>query len=214
MSSPRKNTQQKNSPKQERSMTLAQARKYTQQHPLEALGWKSLGGHLIEINPKEALEAFMRAHELAPDDHVTLWLLSRTEKILGNEKDAIANIGRALTLKPDYAQGQAHIAEMLYKSGQYVEALKHIELAENLNPENSEILAIKGNILYKQYRHEDAILIQKKLLKRHPKNYSLLNNIGNIKRDTGLFEEADTYYQKATALAKRDRKSTRLNSSN
>src|SRR3546814_19873347 len=87
---------------------------------------------------------------------------------------------------------------MLYKSGQYVEALKHIELAENLNPENSEILAIKGNILYKQYRHEDAILIQKKLLKRHPKNYSLLNNIGNIKRETGLFEEADTYIQTAT----------------
>src|SRR3546814_3731733 len=48
------------------------------------------------------------------------------------------------------------------------------------------------------------LLIQKKLLKRHPKNYSLLNNIGNIKRDTGLFEEADTYYQKATALAKSD----------
>src|SRR3546814_16055509 len=94
----------------------------------------------------------MRAHELAPDDHVTLWLLSRTEKILGNEKDAIANIGRALTLKPDYAQGQAHIAEMLYKSGQYVEALKHIELAENLNPENSEINAIKGNIRSEERR--------------------------------------------------------------
>jgi len=160
-----------------------------------------LGSLLMTTQPEEARDALRQALELTPEDPETWWLSSRVESILGHDNAAVGNAKRAIEIAPDYAEGHFRLAELFSKRGVLSDALRHIELAHDLKPLSDEINELKSLILYKLHRHQDAEPILEELIAKFPKNYILLNNMGNIKRDSGLLREADQYYKEATRWA-------------
>ncbi|HZH43870.1 MAG TPA: tetratricopeptide repeat protein, partial [Lysobacter sp.] len=84
---------------------------------------------------QEALELIDRARTAEPDSGAIVdsygWVLYR----LGRHRDALVELRRALSLQKD-PEIAAHLAEVLWVSGQREEALKYFELARSLDPEN------------------------------------------------------------------------------
>ena len=183
---------------------LSEAQKRVHLYPMDPSAWKAFGTLLLHERPDEAVISFTRALSHTPKDYVILELLAQAQNALGNEKEALESLEHALAINPGFSQGHFRIASMLYQRTEYEQALFHIEKADTLTPGNSETLACKGNISYRLYRFDEALATFEALIQRHPQNYGFWNNVGNVKRDTGKFEEADTYYQRSIALAKND----------
>jgi tetratricopeptide (TPR) repeat protein len=88
---------------------------------------------------QEALELIDRARVAAPDEAAIIdsygWVLYR----LGRIEEALVQLRRAFTLMKD-AEIAAHIAEVLWVSGQEEEARKYFDEARKLDPENRSLL--------------------------------------------------------------------------
>lgn len=84
---------------------------------------------------QEALELIDRARAAAPEDAAIIdsygWVLYR----LGRNTEALVELRRAFTLQKD-PEIAAHIAEVLWVTGQKDEARKYFEEARKLDPEN------------------------------------------------------------------------------
>lgn len=84
---------------------------------------------------QEALELIDRARAAEPESGAIVdsygWVLYR----LGRHKEALVELRRALTLQKD-PEIAAHLAEVLWVSGQREEAMKYFEMARKLDPEN------------------------------------------------------------------------------
>lgn len=88
---------------------------------------------------QEALELIDRARAAEPDEAAIIdsygWVLYR----LGRNADALVELRRAFTLQKD-AEIAAHIAEVLWVSGQKEEARRYFEESRKLDPENRSLL--------------------------------------------------------------------------
>jgi tetratricopeptide (TPR) repeat protein len=84
---------------------------------------------------QEALELIDRARTAAPEDAAIIdsygWVLYR----LGRNKEALVELRRAFTLQKD-PEIAAHIAEVLWVTGQKDEARRYFDEARKLDPEN------------------------------------------------------------------------------
>ena len=88
---------------------------------------------------QEALELIDRARTAEPDQAAIIdsygWVLYR----LGRNAEALVELRRAFTLQKD-AEIAAHIAEVLWVSGNKEEARKYFEESRKLDPENRSLL--------------------------------------------------------------------------
>ncbi len=88
---------------------------------------------------REALELIDRARTAAPDDAAIIdsygWVLYR----LGRNAEALVELRRAFTLQKD-PEIAAHVAEVLWVSGQKDEARRYFEEARKLDPDNRSLL--------------------------------------------------------------------------
>ena len=88
---------------------------------------------------QEALELIDRARVAEPGNAAIIdsygWVLYR----LGRNADALVELRRAFTLQKD-AEIAAHIAEVLWASGNEEEARRYFEESRKLDPENRSLL--------------------------------------------------------------------------
>ena len=183
--------------------TLAQARRLSQQRPHDPRVWKDLGDAQLHSHPEQALASFEQALRLSPDEPQAMELVAKAAQKLGQADRALELIHRALLIDPDFAAGHHRLATLHFEKGQFAKALPCIERALALRPHDCRMLSRKGLILNRLERHDEAIAVFDQLIEREPGDYSHWNNAANLYKDIGQLATADTYYQKAVALAKR-----------
>ncbi len=191
------------SPRNTSPPTLGQLRRLSEQRPQDPQVWKDLGNLQLFDEPERALASFEQALRLLPDEPEALELVAKAAQKLGQADRALELVLKALRLNEDFVAGHHRLATLYFEKGQFAKALPHIEKALELTPHDGRMLSRKGLILNRLERHGEAIAVFDQLIGREPGDYSHWNNAANLYKDIGQLATADTYYQKAVALAKR-----------
>lgn len=106
-------------------------------------------------------------------------------------EQAIAEVERAITLDPNFAEGYARLGEILNLAGRPEEGVKLLEKAMRLDPHYpSTYLFFLGYGYYAMGRFEDAITTLQRSLARNPDHFSPHRTLAVIYSELGRTEEA------------------------
>ncbi|OHV12002.1 hypothetical protein BH688_04855 [Kushneria phosphatilytica] len=173
----------------------------TQRYPHDAFGWKVLGSCLHKNGHiKKAQETLQRSLDIKANDAQTQHLMARAWYDLGEPQKALGYAREAIALEPGFAQGHFTVAEILTESDLDKEALEHALKAEELGYEKTACLFIRGHIQTKRRHYQEALNIVQELVRVDPDNPFVQNEIANLYKDLGQFDQAEAAYRKAMAL--------------
>jgi tetratricopeptide (TPR) repeat protein len=116
---------------------------------------------------------------------------------LGNSKDAITELKRAIKINAQAPSYHANLGEILRQSGKLDEASSALEAAIKLDPNNAQALNNLGIISYENKNFSNAVEYYRKALELNPNMAEALNNLGNALRLTGDIDGALHAYQEA-----------------
>jgi len=116
---------------------------------------------------------------------------------LGQRKEAIASLRRAVKLAPNAASIHANLGEVLRQGGQQKEAAKALETAIKLDPNNAQALNNLGIIRYDEKKFDEAVEFYRRALAVRPAMAEASNNLGNALRMAGDVDGAMQAYQDA-----------------
>ena len=116
---------------------------------------------------------------------------------LGNPKDAIAELKRAIKINAQAPSYHANLGEILRQNGKLDEASTALEAAIKLDPNNAQALNNLGIISYEKKDFSKAVDYYRKALSLNPNMAEALNNLGNALRLTGDIDGALHAYQEA-----------------
>lgn len=116
---------------------------------------------------------------------------------LGNSRDGIAELKRAIELDAQTPSYHANLGEILRQSGKLEEAAEALEMAIKLDPNNAQAFNNLGIIQYEEGNFAKAVQSYNRALELTPNMPEALNNLGNASRMTGDIEGAFHAYQEA-----------------
>jgi len=114
--------------------------------------------------------------------------------------EALASYGKALALKPDYADAFYNRGNALQELKRFDEALASYGKALEFQPGYPEALNNRGNTLHALKRFEEAVANYRKALALKPDFPNALYNLGNALAELKRFGEAFASYNNALAL--------------
>ncbi|TDJ42567.1 MAG: tetratricopeptide repeat protein [Gammaproteobacteria bacterium] len=140
--------------------------------------WMFLGGLHEQLGQSEqAIEAFRKAVELAPDNATALNALGYTLTIATRKySDAYKLISRALELEPENPAIMDSMGWVLFKQGKRNESRVWLERAYELFPD-PEVAAHLGELLWAEGDQDAAALVWMKALQDDPDNRVLNETI-------------------------------------
>ena len=116
---------------------------------------------------------------------------------LGNSKDAIAELKRAVKINAQAPSYHANLGEILRQSGKLDEASDALQEAIKLDPNNAQALNNLGIIEYERRNFAKAVEYYQRALALNANMAEALNNLGNALRMTGDVDGALHAYQEA-----------------
>jgi tetratricopeptide (TPR) repeat protein len=146
--------------------------------------WMFLGGLHEQLGqPEQAIEAFRKAVELAPDNATALNALGYTLTIATRKySDAYNLISRALELEPENPAIMDSMGWVLFKQGKLNESRVWLERAYELFPD-PEVAAHLGELLWAESDQDAATLVWMKALQDYPDNRVLNETIRSHELD-------------------------------
>jgi tetratricopeptide (TPR) repeat protein len=146
--------------------------------------WMFLGGlHEQSGQPEQAIEAFRKAVELAPDNATALNALGYTLTIATRKySDAYKLISRAMELEPENPAIMDSMGWVLFKQGKNDEAREWLERAYELFPD-PEVAAHLGALLWAEDDQDAATQVWMKALQDDPDNRVLNETIRSYEID-------------------------------
>jgi Flp pilus assembly protein TadD/ADP-heptose:LPS heptosyltransferase len=148
----------------------------------------------------EALKAFDKAVQFAPDS-AELWRnLGNVLVQLGRDNDALLSYQHALDLDPRDFNAASKIAALLHRQERWPEALVVLNTCHALQPNHAPTLNLRA-IAHRGLRDFEAYLADS--LRAHaldPADAESCNNIGDALQSLGREEEAVMWFDKALAL--------------
>lgn len=124
-------------------------------------------------------------------------VLGVTLNALGQSKEAVASLKRAIKLAPKAASYHANLGEILRQKGSLPEAGIALRDAIRIEPNNAQALNNLGIIHYEKKEYDEAVECYRKALSLRPAMAEALNNLGNALRMVGDPDGAMTAYQDA-----------------
>jgi tetratricopeptide (TPR) repeat protein len=116
---------------------------------------------------------------------------------LGNTKDAVAELKRAIKINGQAPSYYANLGEILRQASKLDEASEALESAIKLDPNNAQALNNLGIIQYEKKNFAQAVEYYRQALALNPNMAEALNNLGNASRMTGDIDGAIHAYQEA-----------------
>jgi tetratricopeptide (TPR) repeat protein len=136
----------------------------------------------------------------SPDDADALHLLGVLAHQLGNHRQAIELIDRAVALRPGTAVYRANLAEIHRTAGQFDAAVAHCRAALELAPDNPDARHCLGLLLLAGNQPEAAAAEFREALRLRPDFASACNNLGNALRLRGEKEQALAHFRRAVQI--------------
>jgi protein O-GlcNAc transferase len=137
---------------------------------------------------------------IEPNHFGSLYLLGILALQRGQNDVAIDFIGRALSIRPDYAEAHNNLANAFKSKGELVGAITHYERALALNPDYPEAHNNLGTALKARGELIRAVASYERALALKPDYAEALNNLGNALVDQLKVADAVACYTRALAL--------------
>jgi tetratricopeptide (TPR) repeat protein len=118
----------------------------------------------------------------------------------GNDDEAMIHYRKALEIKPDYAQAEAGIGNVLLRKGKVDEAIAHYQKAIQLKSDYTGVYNTLAGVFQSQSRLDDAIAGYKKALEIAPSYAEAHYGLGNVYGQMGKLDAAIGEYQQAVKL--------------
>jgi predicted O-linked N-acetylglucosamine transferase (SPINDLY family) len=114
--------------------------------------------------------------------------------------DAAALVGRAVALKPDFAEAHSDRGVILAASGKFEQAAACFETALRLKPDHLEARSNLGHALRQLGRLDEAAAQFERVLKAAPDSPGAHVNLATALRQQGKRSEAAAHYRQALAM--------------
>ena len=135
-----------------------------------------------------------------PENPDALHLLGMAAQDRGQYEDAVALMGRAISLNPWASFYHSNLGNTLQELRRFSDAVLCYEESLRLGPECPQAHNNLGNALRELGRLDEAILHFLEAVRRRPDYHQAYRNLGNTLTDKGLFAEAAACYREAVRL--------------
>ena len=177
------------------------AEELTRRFPRHGAAWNALGAiHGMAGRHDAALQSFLRAATLMPDDAETWNNLGIAQRKAGKPAEAEACFRQAVQLQPDYADAYLNLATLLENIGRFDEAEGAYSRVLQLKPDSFDAHFKFGNMLLALGRAEDAVTSYRRAVQVRPDVSEAHNNLGIALRNLGYVAEAEMHYRQAIRI--------------
>ncbi|HZW09972.1 MAG TPA: tetratricopeptide repeat protein [Phycisphaerales bacterium] len=141
------------------------------------------------------------AVEKWPNDH-RVWLKRAEAEALNEDllPDALADIERALELRPDLPESHRKRAELLAAMGREAEAIEELKATVRLNPALEELRSALLIALIQRNMESEALNLASEWTTLHPQDVGLRSRIAEIFVQGGMPDAAVQIYREAVAI--------------
>ena len=158
--------------------------------------------YLAENQPGTALEQFLKALEIYPEDPYLHYDLALTYDMKGMFYKTEYHLRQAIKLKPDYSNAYNYLGFVYFRDGKVDEAIKNYHKAlENelyLNPQDAHLNLGVAYLSRKEYRQAMSHL--QEAIRLVPDFAAAYNNLGQAYEGLGQYDKARFYYERAVEL--------------
>jgi predicted O-linked N-acetylglucosamine transferase (SPINDLY family) len=135
-----------------------------------------------------------------PNHTEALHLLGLIAGQYGNDDQAIDLIGRAIRLKPDFANAHSNLGNSLLRRGRLDEAVSSYKRAIKLKPDFFAAHCNLAAALKDLGQLDESIAASKRAIQLNPNSAEAYNNLGNAQSKKGEFEQAIAAFQRAVQI--------------
>ncbi len=152
----------------------------------------------------EAMDYYVRALQINPDDPDVLYDLGNAFAQRGDWDNAISSYRHALQVTPDQADILNNLGFALATKKQFADAIVCFEAALKLNPDYADAHNNLATVLFMEQRFEEAARHYREALRITPNNPQFYSNLGDALVRLGQVAEAVKCYQEALRLKPSD----------
>jgi tetratricopeptide (TPR) repeat protein len=139
---------------------------------------------------EKALDSSKSAAKLLPDNEVTCMNLAYVYLKLGMIDEAIAELKRLVSDKPNLWQAYYNLGYAYVVKNSFAEAASALKEAARVNPDSAMILNNQGWCLWRLGKYSEAIHLFERALVLEPQFPEALFNLGMIYKAAGRYDEA------------------------
>lgn len=136
-----------------------------------------------------------------PNEPRALFLSAQALHGLHRDPEAIAQLVRALSIRPDFHSAQLLRAQILQEMGQWNEVLTDADELAKAEPENEEYLALRADAFAALGRMDEAIADYETIREMNPFNHEAVLKLGAAYEATTRWDKALALYDEAIELS-------------
>ncbi|MDI6743782.1 MAG: tetratricopeptide repeat protein [Thermodesulfovibrionales bacterium] len=168
---------------------------------LSAIDWFENGCVLVNSgNPQKAVEAFMKAIKLTPNNEKFYVFRGNAYGEAGNNQHAVKDITKALKLNPKYVRAYLSRGNAYARSGNYQQALKDYTMALKFNPKHEEAYCYRGVAYGALGKEQQALEDFSHAIKLNPEYEKAYFYRGLAYAESGNYHKALEDFNKAVEL--------------
>ena len=120
---------------------------------------------------------------------------------IDNKEAALADLNKALAIRPDYPEALKQRYFLLIEKGQYQDALNDIKKIIRIEPNNAAAYYMAGEVYGKYLNdNENALLFLQKAYELNPHDFQNLSSLGIVYAMKGDFENAIKFFNLALEI--------------
>ena len=155
--------------------------------------------YLASDQASKALEQFLKAHEIYPDDPILHYDLASVYVEKRRFDKAEFHLKEAIGLKPDYSAAYNYLGVLYFRKGEVDLAIEAYQKAlENMLYANPQFPHLNLGVAYlSRNEYRKAILHLEEAIRFVPNYVDAYNNLGRAYEGLGQYGKAKVYYEKA-----------------
>ena len=166
----------------------------------QARAYRDRGGRYLGANqPSKALEQYLEALKIYPEDPILHYDLAYAYDMKGMLDKTEYHLKEAIRLKPDYSDAYNYLGFVYFGRGKVDEAIKYYHKAlENelyMNPQDAHMNLGLAYLSRKEYRK--AMLHLEEAIRMVPDFAAAYNNLGKAYEGLGQYDKARFNFEKA-----------------
>ncbi len=148
----------------------------------------------------EAVEHYLRASELLPEDVDLQFNLAVALVKTGRRAEAVPHYRRAAALRPDYTEAYHQLGVILLSLGRLDEAADEFATAVRLEPDHARAHTQRGVALYRLGRGDESIASFREALRADPELAEAHNGLGAVLAERGEIDSAIASFREALRI--------------
>jgi Flp pilus assembly protein TadD len=143
---------------------------------------------------------FRQALTSDPDNYLAMDGLGKALEDKGRTEEALASYSKAVSLQPNFSDGQYNLGTLLMVLGRMEEAVEHLKAAIAINPRSAEAHNNLGRAFINLGKLDEAAVQLARVLELKPKDPAAYNYLASVRLMQSRLDEAMVLLDKALEL--------------